>query len=282
VENPSIFGRMQYCTVIDEIIEDWRFVIYDAFVTLGNNYQEEEEECTDYELADLNCHRISIDLTLFLKGLVRFLDIMSLISSEGDNIANHLGLDDAFRVVKLVGAQYLGPTPSPTIKPSSAPTVWLLYPPPSKSDCDSIAKNETIAGREQVENVQFDLDFEVVLMDNNTMTTELVNHFLDSIQEKMLPSLAGCNAILGDFFEDWRFVIFDAFVTGNFLQDEACTNNIFSSQNCHGVSLQLNLFLKGPVRLLDIIGLISDYQVDGLGLSGPFSAVRLTRLEPKV
>ncbi|CAJ1945920.1 unnamed protein product [Cylindrotheca closterium] len=167
---------------------------------------------------------------------------------------------------------------STTFAPSSSPLENLIYEPPSNSDCMAIAANQTIAGRETMDEADFELGVEVVLKDNNTMMEPLLDEFLDAIQEKIVPSLAGCSVIIDELVEAWRFVIFDAFVTGRVPPDEACIEEDFVNLNCHRVSVKLDLFLKGNVRFIDIIALISaeeDNIANHLDLSDTFSIVKL-------
>mmetsp|Transcript_12526 Transcript_12526/g.29911 ORF Transcript_12526/g.29911 Transcript_12526/m.29911 type:complete len:1047 (+) Transcript_12526:100-3240(+) len=169
-------------------------------------------------------------------------------------------------------------TSSPSMSPSDFPTQELLYERPSESDCDLIAKNQTIAGREEMEKADFGLDLEVVLADNATMTEPLLDELMGAIQEKLLPSLAGCSIIVDRFLEAWRFVIFDAFVKGRAQPEETCLDEEVLGENCHRVFAELALFLKGDVRFLDIIRLISDeYEnfSNHLGLSDQFLVVQM-------
>jgi len=172
-------------------------------------------------------------------------------------------------------------TSSPTSQPFFED---LLYPPPTEEDCKAIARNATISGREEMYQTDYDLGLDVVLSDNIKMTRTLMDELLDAIQEKIPPSLAGCHMLVDDeFVEDWRFVIFDAFVNGNNVQPgESCMDENLAAQNCHLVSVKLNLFLKGPVRVIDIIDLISDEEVNirsHLDLSALFSIVKLVQID---
>ncbi|CAJ1953005.1 unnamed protein product [Cylindrotheca closterium] len=170
---------------------------------------------------------------------------------------------------------------SMTMSPTSPPFLAdLLFQPPNESNCDAISKNETIAGRDEMDDAVFGLGLEVVLSEDRTMTEQLVVELLDAIQEKTLPSLAGCNIPVDEFVDDWRFVIFDAYVTGSVQSEETCKDEALATQNCHSMSIQLDLFLKGRVRFLDIIDLISDEKENisnHLGLSDPFSIVKLRK-----
>ena len=133
-----------------------------------------------------------------------------------------------------------------------------------------------------MDNADFSLGLDVVLSDNATMTEPLVDELMTAIQEKILPSLAGCNIQVDEFVEEWRFVIFDAFVNGKVETDKSCEDEVLARRNCHFVSTQLDLFLKGRVRFLDIIDLISDEEAnisDHLGLSQPFEVVKLVKIE---
>ncbi|KAL3935276.1 MAG: hypothetical protein SGBAC_009179, partial [Bacillariaceae sp.] len=176
-------------------------------------------------------------------------------------------------------ALLIAPSQYPSALPTSLPpTVTQLYERPSETTCELIARNETVAGRDLMETANFGLDMEVVLSDGSNITEPLLQELLDSIQEKILPSLAGCSVIVDTFVEAWRFVIFDAFVKGNVQGEEVCEDKDLITQNCHRVFVELALFLKGEVRFLDIIGLISDETLNmskHLGLSDPFLVVKM-------
>ncbi|KAL3937730.1 MAG: hypothetical protein SGBAC_007224 [Bacillariaceae sp.] len=168
---------------------------------------------------------------------------------------------------------------SPTAPPG---LVELIFQPPSKSNCDAIANNETIAGRDELDTADFGLNLEIVLADDNVMTRPLVDELLNAIQEKILPSVAGCNIRADEFVEKWRFVILDAFVTGNAKNEETCNNRDLVAENCHRVNVQLDIFLKGFVRFLDIIRLISAEEVNianNLDLSDTFSIIQLVAID---
>ncbi|KAL3933477.1 MAG: hypothetical protein SGBAC_010381 [Bacillariaceae sp.] len=158
------------------------------------------------------------------------------------------------------------------------PPEELLYQAPSEADCTAISKNDTIAGRENLERVDFGLDLEVGLNASSNITDSLVEELLNAIQEKLLPSLIGCNLPATEVMSSWRFVISDAFVKGSVQPDESCTLDASGTQNCNRVFVELHLFLKGDVRSLDIIHLISNQEEtfsNHLDLSNPFSIVKL-------
>ncbi|KAL3935037.1 MAG: hypothetical protein SGBAC_009362, partial [Bacillariaceae sp.] len=215
-------------------------------------------------------------LLLVVGGIVAwYLLFMKEHSSEEAQIGTSTA--PASTTVGSIAPSYGGNT---TISPTSPPALDnLWFQPPSDSDCDAISKNETIAGRDELKNSYFGLGLEVVLSENHTLAESLENELLDAIQEKILPSLAGCNILFDVFVDAWRFVIFDAFVTGNVLEEKTCNDAaLLTVQNCHLVSIQLDLFLKGQVRFIDIIGLIQAEEENisnHLGLSGPFSSVKL-------
>ncbi|KAL3933476.1 MAG: hypothetical protein SGBAC_010380 [Bacillariaceae sp.] len=162
--------------------------------------------------------------------------------------------------------------------PSTAPSDYFIHKPPSELECKAIAANETIPGRETMLNSDFYLGVEVVLSENNTMTKPLLDDLLYAIQEKILPSLVGCSIDIYEELEAWRYAIFDAFVTGSLSPDEFCSDEALAIQNCHRVSVKLDLFLKGFLKVVSILGLISDEKeniANHLGLSDPFSTVKL-------
>ncbi|CAJ1967148.1 unnamed protein product [Cylindrotheca closterium] len=169
-----------------------------------------------------------------------------------------------------------------TTSPSGLTPINMVYERPSKSDCIAISLNQTIAGREEMENVDFGLDLEVVVVDDIIITEQLVQELLNAIQEKILPSLAGCNIFLDEVVESWRFVIFDAFVNGNVQREEKCQDGTLSARNCHLIFVELDLFLKGNVKFLDIIRLIGNEEENfsnHLGLSDQFLVVKMIRAE---
>ncbi|KAL3942475.1 MAG: hypothetical protein SGBAC_003326 [Bacillariaceae sp.] len=216
-----------------------------------------------------------LSLLLIGGGTAAYFFFQNDNDNEGNQISTSSNIQDPTRAPTSMSSIAPSDGGNMTISPTPPD---LLFQPPSESNCEAIAKNETIAGRDEMEEAYFGLELEVVLTENLTMTEPLVNELLDAIQEKILPSLAGCTILVDEFVEAWRFVIFDAFVTGNVLPDETCLDEALAAQNCHLMSIQLDLFLKGFVRFLDIIGLIQAEEKNisnHLGLSDPFSVVKL-------
>ena len=78
------------------------------------------------------------------------------------------GLVTSTSVVQLASS-------SPSVFPIAFPTEAMLYERPSELDCEAIAKNQTIAGRNQMVYATFSFHVEVVLSENAAMTEPLLN-----------------------------------------------------------------------------------------------------------
>lgn len=212
-----------------------------------------------------------VALFLIVGSVLAYLSTRVTSNTEATQIQSDEPTPPPFSLTDMVG------TESPSVLPTPFPTEpvlleKLLYAPPSESDCNAIALNQTTAGREMMLEANFGLELDVVLSNDTVMTDETLEELLDAIQEKILPSLTGCNILLDEFVENWRFVIFDVFVKGALRQEETCRDEDLSPQNCHRVFMELSLFLKGRVRFLDIMGLISSETMD---LSEPFLVVKM-------
>ncbi|KAL3928333.1 MAG: hypothetical protein SGBAC_012696, partial [Bacillariaceae sp.] len=173
---------------------------------------------------------------------------------------------------------------SPSLAPSDSPTFTQLYDPPSIEDCIAISLNRTTsAERSELDQFDFGLVIDVTLeTQDDGISGSQVFTLASAIQEKLVPKVIGCPDVsrrnllqegpsmirgilqaqkqrhlaVGDNLGENRFAIADAFVKGNPVQD-ACTETRFPEQ-CHRVFMDLAVFLKGPIRLLDIIVLISE------------------------
>lgn len=90
-----------------------RFVILNAFV-MGS--EDSETFCIEGSEMPLQCHRVVVELIVFLKGSIKFIDILNLIGDEvpiGTNLVFPLDLDVPFFDVKMVGVDILTPTAAP-------------------------------------------------------------------------------------------------------------------------------------------------------------------------
>ncbi|CAJ1970429.1 unnamed protein product [Cylindrotheca closterium] len=204
-------------------------------------------------------------------------------------------------------------TSVPSSAPSNGPTVTQLYQPPSEDDCLAIATNQTIVGQENLEQTDFDIAFDVTLQSGCDLTAQDVQILLDSIQQTILPSLAGCPTqtatrrglrankgnpmIRGTVTQkqrqlaigDSRFVISNGFATGGVDSTFVCGDTQDSS---HRIVVNLFLTLNGPVELTDLVSLTFDQIADllknagqegdnlkdPLGLNDSFSELRLVRV----
>ncbi|CAJ1966735.1 unnamed protein product [Cylindrotheca closterium] len=179
--------------------------------------------------------------------------------------------------------------------PTSGPTVTQLYDPPSQEDCLAISRNETITRQEDLDQLQFDMAFDVTLETGGDIAEEQVQSLLDVTQGKLLPSLAVCPsptvnrrglakygqpmfrgaaqqkklAIGGSRYSISMHLPLDP--------DEFCV--ITQDLNlCQRIVVTVSVTLKGPVQLLDITILTLDTVAEKLqaegqddaNLKGPF------------
>ncbi|KAL3934383.1 MAG: hypothetical protein SGBAC_009891 [Bacillariaceae sp.] len=180
------------------------------------------------------------------------------------------------------GAPSTSPTNAPSTFPTNAPSTTQLYDPPSPDDCIAIAQNRTTsADRAELDQFSFRLTIDVTFETQDDMSDAHLVTLAKAIQTKLVPPVVGCpdasrrnlveegpstirgvvqptrrHLAVGDSLGKNRFVIADAFVDGKEVE-EACTVSPSPSQ-CQRVFMDLAVFLKGPIRLLDIIVLISE------------------------
>ena len=159
----------------------------------------------------------------------------------------------------------------------------LLYDPPSVVNCDKISKRQTIGGRNQLDRVDFGLKFEVTTPTADTMTPELMQSLIDEMQRLQLPSLAGCSEAIGPNTAEFRFVIYDALIQSRGAAEE-CGANQFRQGPCTLVPVELQLYLKGPIDLVDVIAMVAfEFEYSGnpekFLLTDDIKAVRMAGID---
>ncbi|KAL3927435.1 MAG: hypothetical protein SGBAC_013089, partial [Bacillariaceae sp.] len=158
------------------------------------------------------------------------------------------------------------PTRNPTAAPTTAvetlqPTESYLYDPPSEEECTMIQNNEMVAGQSNMTYRNFNLHFDVLVDDQESLEIDfLVDELLIAIESYFVPSLAGCDDVISS--EEGtrrrlallRYVIANADIDGEVGVDESCTTT--EEQPCFRVVVNLKVYLKGSVRIAQLLNLI--------------------------
>ncbi|CAJ1947105.1 unnamed protein product [Cylindrotheca closterium] len=161
------------------------------------------------------------------------------------------------------------PTSHPSAAPSAAvetlpPTESYLYHPPSPQDCIAMKNDEMIIGQGNMTNRNFNLHFDVVLDAAKAVEIDSVlKELLEAIESYFVPSLAGCDDIMSSTKDNdgnrrrlalLRYVVANADVDGEVSVDESCTTT--PEQPCFRVVVNLKVYLKGNVRIAQLLNLI--------------------------
>jgi hypothetical protein len=185
---------------------------------------------------------------------------------------------------------------SPTV-PSTAPAASLIYEPPSPEDCVAIAKGDAVEGQEQMLMEQYEVDLDVALDFGGTSFDALLNRLAMEIRQTILPELAGCADSNRQLMEvslpslirggnrqlNARYAIANAAIELVNPLGEWCAAG--SGPLCYRVVVTLNVALKGDVKVMTVLHLITeafggDSLAAKLKLGSPFQQIVLKHVLP--
>eukprot|EP00980_Cylindrotheca_fusiformis_P019661 scaffold6846_cov107-Cylindrotheca_fusiformis.AAC.6 len=209
-------------------------------------------------------------------------------------IAGGLGASLASRsssrenTVKNIEAVFTdGPTISPSSLPSQAPSESFLFDPPSEEDCAAIREKRAVDGQDRLLEKSFDLQFDVVLTNETGYEYDIwVPELTLGIEEYLVPSIAGCRKAERRSLE-WnngyrsirgnrklailRYVVANAIVSSTVDFDQSCATST-EGGICYRVVVNLRLFLKGKVRISELIilltGVVERDDFSGVSVAG--------------
>jgi len=175
------------------------------------------------------------------------------------------------------------PTPVPvTDTPTSSPTFYFEFDPPSQEECRRIAAGHAVMNDHEDQILRnFEIQFDVSLSRNSEIENDEILSLLDkALQRTFATSLAGCDEV--DYQRMLRRrllrknVVSNASFKSNFRESESCLSA--SPDICYRMVVTLELYLKGEERINKLLGLITsvfdrESLVDTLGLPPPFHSV---------
>ncbi|KAL3937978.1 MAG: hypothetical protein SGBAC_007018 [Bacillariaceae sp.] len=158
-------------------------------------------------------------------------------------------------------------SPSPSGTPSSSPTAFLKYPPPSQEDCDAVAQQLPVQGERTMPVLGYDIKMEVILSRDNVEADTAMLDIEEKLRSILIPSLVGCTDVqrrqLRGKLQSHRrlvnslqFAIASGRVTVRLSDDGACETETTGTQLCYRIIVSLELSLKGEEKILDIMGII--------------------------
>jgi hypothetical protein len=229
-----------------------------------------------------------IILALFM-GIVAFGIILDWGSIAGNNEESDATLENDDPTVAPTKDR------SPTV-PSTAPTESRIYEPPSPEDCVAITKGDAVEGQEQMFMEQYEVDLDVALDFGGTSFDALLNRLAMEIRQTILPEMAGCadsnrqlmevslpSLIRGNRQLNTRYAIANAAIDLVNPLGEWCAAG--SGPLCYRVVVTLNVALKGDVKVMTVLHLITeafggDSLVAKLELGSPFQRIVLKHVLP--
>jgi hypothetical protein len=187
-------------------------------------------------------------------------------------------------------------TPTPTEPPS----LTLLYDPPTPEECVAIASGEDLDGQDTLTIRNFQVFLESVFDSeiNSEINNELVALELqENMQQLLMPEIAGCSDETSNrrkmrgSTNDNRKLGAGAFVVANGLvsvrlADTSCVVVSLETPCLHAIA-SIDLYLKGPQRILDLINIFisvfglgrEDSLVQKLNLLQPYKEIIITSID---
>jgi hypothetical protein len=186
---------------------------------------------------------------------------------------------------KLIVAT-IAPTPVIiTPAPSSSPTRYIEFDPPSPEDCLKIANGEAVDGQEDRILRNFQVELDVVVESTNDIDSLLLGELTRQLQSVFATSLAGCDDVSRYLEKNHirrrlqrKYVVANALVDADVAEGQSCRSGALG--NCHRVVATLELYLKGAERIQKLLGLIiyafdQDSLTTALGLGTHFISISL-------
>ncbi|CAJ1966237.1 unnamed protein product [Cylindrotheca closterium] len=173
------------------------------------------------------------------------------------------------------------PNGSPNGTSTASPSEKPLLDPPSAEDCAAITNNQTIADNNTLSQSDWNINIQISVKGETGMTDEMIQELLDSIQELLLPSMAGCNngdqrklfelrkAVirgasreLKRFLYEARYAILYAHVKGELLEDVGCVDTT-TPELCYVVLVEFSILLDADITSADLEAIILEELENG-------------------
>ncbi|KAL3928711.1 MAG: hypothetical protein SGBAC_012530 [Bacillariaceae sp.] len=170
------------------------------------------------------------------------------------------------------------PGGSSTSTPNAPPSKKVVRDPPNAEECDSIKNNSTTVpgGNNTVNPNNWNVNIQINVKDEKEgMTDEMLQELMDSIQELLLPSMAGCSdaeqrkmvaqgasEALDLSIHETRFAILFASVKGKVQEDVVCVNST-TPEFCYVVLAEFTFYLDSDIGSAELKDIIWEETEDG-------------------
>eukprot|EP00980_Cylindrotheca_fusiformis_P021558 scaffold8400_cov95-Cylindrotheca_fusiformis.AAC.4 len=161
----------------------------------------------------------------------------------------------------VTGLPSMVPSQVPTYLPSQIPTELIVYDPPSEEDCLAVKNGLEVEGQESMIVKNFELQFDATVSDDTTDLDQFLEDFIDGARDVLILELTQCDDILQGqnrqirrVLRDISNVIANAYIIDGRYSDKSCQAS--SPDPCVRVILNLELYLRGEERLVDLQNLI--------------------------
>lgn len=187
----------------------------------------------------------------------------------------------------------LNVTETPTPGPSSSPTIFLEFDPPSPADCAAIANATDVDAQDDLIMKLFEIRLDVTFGESSADNIpSLFNTLQGQLQKIMGPFLAGCDDINRLLIEEPPAIrgarkLSKKYVVGNALFSFPSPDQLIGCKAeepnvCYKVFLDLQLYVKGEERIAKLIALISggfaEDLVKMLLLGEPFKGIKFVAI----
>ncbi|KAL3934732.1 MAG: hypothetical protein SGBAC_009614, partial [Bacillariaceae sp.] len=171
-------------------------------------------------------------------------------------------------------------TEPPKAPPTAPPSDKQERDPPSAEDCAAIRSNQTsVPGNNSTSN--WNVNIQINVKGETGFTDEMLQELMDSIQELLLPSMAGCtpdqrklidvgspsiiqrdSRALHFTSNESRFAILFASVNGEVQDDAMCVNST-TPDLCYVVLVELTVYLDSEIGSAEFTDIIWEELEDG-------------------
>jgi Leucine-rich repeat (LRR) protein len=175
-----------------------------------------------------------------------------------------------------------GTSPSTALSPTTSPTEFLLYDPPTPEQCESIAAG-TFEPQDSLIVKTFEIPMDVNLEYETTDVDVMVDMLNEKLQSKLAPKMAGCSDVRR-LLRTTRKLDATAYIVENVIMEashQAKAQCITKQDTCYRVLVDVSLYLHGNESTLPLVSRIgsvfgsADSLVDKLELPSPFDDIQV-------
>ncbi|CAJ1937854.1 unnamed protein product [Cylindrotheca closterium] len=165
------------------------------------------------------------------------------------------------------------PTPLPSLTPTVASTLEVIYPKPSPQACAQVAAGQPVLGQRSLATRSFNVELDVSLAAETDIDT-MVDALQIQTQDILIPSLVGCNERRGlraivlrqSTTQRRRYAIANAEATVVHDPSQTCVPT--GSGPCYRVVTTLNVFIKNATESEQVLNnlIVGVYDVEALSV----------------